>query len=660
MTSERVDAAGVANVAAAAAACLDPAERRSEGVVRMRSAEDLQKWQRWVWWLAGGWPGGQVGVAASWGGLQVACRCVGRLWCGVLQRRAGKVRLWTAVARGWPAGFGESRDAHGSLARQQRCLAAAAAAPGWVLVQAGRCDHGRQELQRPGGGRGRQRRRLDRCRGDAWHATDAERLPPHQRPSLLALPLLTCPTSPAYPAPSHIAPPPRRCHPPSPCPRHLCRRADCGWRRLLRGPHQARASGPLRLRRYCSAGQVGRRADGERRCACHARSGASFRSVVLRARCSGVAGSLAGRRGSRWGWGPGRLPGACLPPSQALTITALALALPAVQAQHQDRECCQAGAGRPLDVVLIVSAGSPSGRSGSCPTLPAGNGAHCARHLPVHPPALPSRAPLPDCAPSLFHACPQEAQSEVPEDTYQVAAAAMALFPCQPACRSPSPLAHSAPSHSSLIFPPNPLPICTTPSPSRPQATFDTNPGGDWTSVFIPWHEFVLVKRARTVPGAPPIDPARIRQFGLVYSRCVCVCVCVCGGTCGLCVLCGHAVVVGNGRSSSPGPQGARLTGMSAPPLALALASCPRLLPSPCRPHLRLLPPGSISTASPTRGTAPASLSWPSRAASAPTGTPAPSCSWSPQVGRLAALAQLRWGGWQGWRSWHLASPKAP
>jgi hypothetical protein len=46
MTPERVDAGGLSNVAAAAAAYLSPAQRSSEGVLRMRSAEDLQKWQR--------------------------------------------------------------------------------------------------------------------------------------------------------------------------------------------------------------------------------------------------------------------------------------------------------------------------------------------------------------------------------------------------------------------------------------------------------------------------------------------------------------------------------------------------------------------------------------------------------------------------------------
>ena len=49
------------------------------------------------------------------------------------------------------------------------------------------------------------------------------------------------------------------------------------------------------------------------------------------------------------------------------------------------------------------------------------------------------------------------------------------------------------------------------------QATFDTT--GDWTTVRLPWHAFVPVKRARSLPGGPPLDPAVIRQFGLVLSR---------------------------------------------------------------------------------------------------------------------------------------------
>ncbi len=51
------------------------------------------------------------------------------------------------------------------------------------------------------------------------------------------------------------------------------------------------------------------------------------------------------------------------------------------------------------------------------------------------------------------------------------------------------------------------------------QATFDVPESGDWADVFIPWHEFVPVKRARSVPDGPPLDPTSVKQFGLVYSR---------------------------------------------------------------------------------------------------------------------------------------------
>lgn len=51
------------------------------------------------------------------------------------------------------------------------------------------------------------------------------------------------------------------------------------------------------------------------------------------------------------------------------------------------------------------------------------------------------------------------------------------------------------------------------------QATFDTI-DGQWCDVYIPWHEFVLVKRAKTVPGGgPALDPSKICQFGFVLSR---------------------------------------------------------------------------------------------------------------------------------------------
>ena len=46
MTSERVDAEGMAHLAAAAAKYMPRAERSVQDVLSMRSAEDLAKWQR--------------------------------------------------------------------------------------------------------------------------------------------------------------------------------------------------------------------------------------------------------------------------------------------------------------------------------------------------------------------------------------------------------------------------------------------------------------------------------------------------------------------------------------------------------------------------------------------------------------------------------------
>ncbi|GIL67255.1 hypothetical protein Vafri_20690 [Volvox africanus] len=50
------------------------------------------------------------------------------------------------------------------------------------------------------------------------------------------------------------------------------------------------------------------------------------------------------------------------------------------------------------------------------------------------------------------------------------------------------------------------------------QATFDTE-AGQWTDVYLPWHNFVPVKRAQSDPDGPPLDPARISKLGLVLSR---------------------------------------------------------------------------------------------------------------------------------------------
>jgi hypothetical protein len=49
------------------------------------------------------------------------------------------------------------------------------------------------------------------------------------------------------------------------------------------------------------------------------------------------------------------------------------------------------------------------------------------------------------------------------------------------------------------------------------QARF-TPPPGEWTDVRLPMDGFVASFRGRPVPGAPPLDPARIRTLGLMIS----------------------------------------------------------------------------------------------------------------------------------------------
>jgi hypothetical protein len=43
-------------------------------------------------------------------------------------------------------------------------------------------------------------------------------------------------------------------------------------------------------------------------------------------------------------------------------------------------------------------------------------------------------------------------------------------------------------------------------------------PQDEWTTVVIPVTDFTASFRGRPVPGAPPLDPARIRQLGLMIS----------------------------------------------------------------------------------------------------------------------------------------------
>ncbi|KAF8071307.1 IP5P13 [Scenedesmus sp. PABB004] len=51
------------------------------------------------------------------------------------------------------------------------------------------------------------------------------------------------------------------------------------------------------------------------------------------------------------------------------------------------------------------------------------------------------------------------------------------------------------------------------------QTTFETSPEGDWTTVRLPWHSFVPVKRAQSDPEGEPLDASAISKLGLVLSR---------------------------------------------------------------------------------------------------------------------------------------------
>ncbi|MBE0567345.1 MAG: CIA30 family protein [Krumholzibacteria bacterium] len=49
------------------------------------------------------------------------------------------------------------------------------------------------------------------------------------------------------------------------------------------------------------------------------------------------------------------------------------------------------------------------------------------------------------------------------------------------------------------------------------QAEFPTV-AGQWQEVFCPFGDFVPVFRGRPVPGTPPLDPAAVRQLGLMIA----------------------------------------------------------------------------------------------------------------------------------------------
>ena len=50
------------------------------------------------------------------------------------------------------------------------------------------------------------------------------------------------------------------------------------------------------------------------------------------------------------------------------------------------------------------------------------------------------------------------------------------------------------------------------------QAAFEP-PAGRWTTVELPLEAFEARLRGRVVPGAPPLDPARVRQVGLLVGE---------------------------------------------------------------------------------------------------------------------------------------------
>jgi NADH dehydrogenase [ubiquinone] 1 alpha subcomplex assembly factor 1 len=49
------------------------------------------------------------------------------------------------------------------------------------------------------------------------------------------------------------------------------------------------------------------------------------------------------------------------------------------------------------------------------------------------------------------------------------------------------------------------------------QSSF-TPTGGDWEALRLPISAFIAAFRGRAIPGAPALDPARIRQVGLMIA----------------------------------------------------------------------------------------------------------------------------------------------
>lgn len=74
-------------------------------------------------------------------------------------------------------------------------------------------------------------------------------------------------------------------------------------------------------------------------------------------------------------------------------------------------------------------------------------------------------------------------------------------------------------STSSALDPSN-APATDTQLPtSHPSQPPSLCTAGDWTTVRLPWHSFVPVKRAQSDPTEGPLDPHSVSKMGLVLSR---------------------------------------------------------------------------------------------------------------------------------------------
>ena len=158
-----------------------------------------------------------------------------------------------------------------------------------------------------------------------------------------------------------------------------------------------------------------------------------------------------------------------------------------------------------------------------------------------------------------------------------------------PPCSSPGECPAAGAERARGALPPRapagPAPSGT--SACAPHALCHPAPSSRLTVCLLPRrHEFVLVKRARSVPDAPPLDPARIRQFGLVLSRWV-------AGRLG--GRAGHPAAATRSRACTELAAGALLP----PPLPV---SCrwPPAADAPANPTPTHQPTASPSTAMPT------------------------------------------------------------